>query len=377
MGPSQAWLFVSGFAIITLLLRHNICSMLMDVRRGCRTEIDIINGFIVAEAEKLGLDAPINKQMQALIHALHCPEQHKPKNAGKIPVVASVKEMREMRRQFKGRVGFVPTMGGLHEGHLRLIKACREHGCDHVVVSIFVNGSQFGPNEDFDKYPRNHEKDIATLQQNAPVDAVFSPRAEEIYPNDPRGLNLRTRIEPLDVLSEPEALARPGFFGGVATVCASLFNIVQPDIAVFGQKDALQCAVIQNLVEDLHIPVKIIVAETVRETSGLAKSTRNKYLTENLAQQAPAIPEALHRAAAHLRSHGSLQDSKNLAQKALLAESHVSEVEYVSIADRRTGRELSTIDTTMEDKEAVISCAIQMQDAGAQVRLIDNVCVRL
>merc|ERR1711959_114935 len=110
---------------------------------------------------------------------------------------------------------------------------------------------------------------------------------------DPRGLKLRTRIEPLDILSEPEALARPQHFGGVATICASLFNIVQPDVVVFGQKDALQCAVIQNLVEDLHMPIEVVVGDTVRTTSGLAKSTRNKYLDQELLDASPLIPTAL------------------------------------------------------------------------------------
>merc|ERR1712060_584371 len=145
-----------------------------------------------------------------------------------------------------------------------LIQACRDNGCDHVVVSIFVNGSQFAAHEDFDKYPRDHSVDLMTLREKSEVDAVFAPLAREMYPRDPRGLNMRTRVEPVDIAGEAEALARPHFFGGVATVCASFFNIVQPDVVAFGQKDALQCSVIQNLVEDLHMPIEVVIVDTAR-----------------------------------------------------------------------------------------------------------------
>lgn len=356
---------------------ENKCSMLADVQRGLKTEVDVINGYVVNEGEKLGLQTPVNKHMQALVHALHQPKLDINFTApASIPVFTTVAEMRQARQQYQGRVGFVPTMGGLHDGHLRLIQACREQ-CDHVVVSIFVNGSQFAAHEDFDKYPRNHEQDVQTLLDNAPVDAVFAPTSSEIYPNDPRGLKLRTRIEPLDILSEPEALVRPGFFGGVATICASLFNIVQPDVVAFGQKDALQCAVIQNLVEDLHMPIDVVIVDTVRDVSGLARSTRNKYLTPLLTQQAPVIPAALQQAADALQCNRSLVESKELLHQSLLAEPLVSEVEYVSIAHRRTGRELQDLSFGSEGSEAVISCAVRMKDAHVEVRLIDNVCVQL
>lgn len=353
----------------------NICSMLMDVRRGLKTEIDFINGHIVSEAERLGLQVPFNKQMQAMIHALHRPAPANQIAASSIPVLTTVKEMRHLRAGFKGRVGFVPTMGGLHEGHLSLIRAARASGCDHVVVSIFVNGSQFAAHEDFDKYPRAHDEDLRTLQEKAMVDAVFAPSAQDIYPHDPRGLTLRTRIEPLGVLSEPEAQARPHFFGGVATICASLFNIVQPDVVVFGQKDALQCAVIQNLVEDLHMPIEVVVSDTVRTESGLAMSTRNKYLTQELLDCSPIIPAALKEGADALRKGVSPKEAQALVHGMLSSEPMVSKIEYVSIADRRSGNDIVEPRVYSDGAEAVISLAVKMTHDDVEVRLIDNVAV--
>jgi len=244
-------------------------------------------------------------------------------------------------------------------------------------VSIFVNGSQFAAHEDFERYPRNHDKDLKTLSENVQVDAVFAPLASEIYPHDPRGLKMRTRIEPVDILSEPEALARPHFFGGVATICASLFNIVQPDVVVFGQKDALQCTVIQNLVEDLHMPIEVVVLDTVRASSGLAQSTRNKYLSDKLLARAPIIPAALHQGADILLSGRSVEESKDLIRTTFSKEPLISEIEYVTVADRRSGREIVDLHSLPQRAEAVISCAVKMKHDDVQVRLIDNVCLHL
>jgi pantoate--beta-alanine ligase len=356
---------------------ENICSMLVDVQRGLKTEVDFINGFIIREAEKLGLQMPINRQIQAMVHALHRPKLNQIEAPPVTPVVSTIQEMRNIRRGLTGKVGFVPTMGGLHEGHLSLIHAARARGCDHVVVSIFVNGSQFAAHEDFDKYPRNHDKDLKTLREKAPVDAVFAPLAHEIYPHDPRGLNLRTRIEPIDILSEPEALSRPHFFGGVATICASLFNIVQPDVVVFGQKDALQCTVIQNLVEDLHMPIDVVVVDTEREASGLAQSTRNKYLSQELFDKSPIVLAALRKGADCMQRGGSLEESKSVIHQMFADEPFISEIQYVAIADRRSGREIEDLGSLPEGAEATISCAIKMKHNDVEVRLIDNVCVKL
>jgi pantoate--beta-alanine ligase len=355
---------------------ENFCSMLADVQRNLNTEIDFINGHIVREAERLGLHAPFNRSMQAMIHALCSEADKKTVEKKTIPVLSTVHEMRQLRRQFHGRVGFVPTMGGLHEGHLSLIHACRARGCEHVIVSIFVNGSQFAVHEDFDRYPRAHNEDLKTLHDKAWVDAVFAPLASEIYPHDPRGLKLRTRIEPLDNLHEYEAQVRPHCFGGVAPICASLFNIVQPDVVAFGQKDALQCAVIQNLVEDLQMPIDVVVADTVRTTSGLAKSTRNKYLDQELLDASPLIATALKEGADKLLHQASHKECKSLVRSMLSSSSLVSEIEYVSIADRRSGKELEEGALRSPDGEAVISCAVKMKSKEVEVRLIDNICIQ-
>jgi pantoate--beta-alanine ligase len=186
---------------------------------------------------------------------------------------------------------------------------------------------------------------------------------------------MRTRIEPLDIATEAEALARPHFFGGVATVCAMLFNIVQPDVVAFGQKDALQCAVIQNLVDDLHMPIEVVIADTVRTASGLAMSTRNKYLTPTLADAALVVPSALRQGAQALQNGASLEEAQLATTQTLHGERHVMEVEYVAVADRRSGKRVT--DVTGLTSEAVISCAVKMEDGATNVRLIDNICVQL
>merc|ERR1712048_1173244 len=181
----------------------------------------------------------------------------------------------------------------------------------------------------------------------------------------------------IDILSEPEALARPHFFGGVATICTSLFNIVRPDLVVFGQKDALQCTVIQNLVEDLHMPIEVVVLDTVRESSGLAQSTRNKYLSDGLLQRAPVIPATLQQGADILLKGQSLEESKEFICSTFSKEPLISEIEYVTIADRRSGHEIEDVHDCPQGVEAVISCAVKMKEDDIQVRLIDNVCLRL
>ena len=173
----------------------------------------------------------------------------------------------------KGRtVGLVPTMGALHAGHISLIRKCRKL-CDFLVVSIFVNPTQFGPSEDFGSYPRDFERDRNICKENG-VDLIFSPRAEDMYPE---GFETYVNLEKL-----PEhlcGLKRPGHFRGVATVVSKLFNIVRPDVAVFGKKDYQQLRIIEKMARDLNFPVKIVGAPTVRERGGLAMSSRNKYLT--------------------------------------------------------------------------------------------------
>ena len=199
--------------------------------------------------------------------------------------VRAVAEMQQAALSHK--VGLVPTMGAFHEGHLSLIRAAREE-CDVVVVSLFVNPAQFGATEDLDRYPRDEERDARLAEQEG-VDLMFIPASEEIYPE-----GFGTWID-VDV-SGGEAAARPGHFRGVATVCLKLFNIVRPDVAYFGQKDAQQVSVLREMVRDLNVPVELRVLPTVRDADGLALSSRNAYLTPAERKQALALPRALEAA---------------------------------------------------------------------------------
>jgi len=200
-------------------------------------------------------------------------------------VVRAIAEMREALEP--GRtVGLVPTMGAFHEGHLSLFAAAREE-CDAVVASLFVNPAQFGSGEDFDRYPRGEERD-AKLAEEAGIDFLFAPSAEEIYPD---GYQTWVEVEELSRVLEGEF--RPGHFRGVATVCLKLFNIVRPQRAYFGQKDAQQAAVVKRLVRDLNLEVEIRVLPTVRDADGLAVSSRNAYLSPEERERALALPRAL------------------------------------------------------------------------------------
>ncbi len=184
------------------------------------------------------------------------------------------------------RVAFVPTMGNLHEGHLRLCGIAREHG-DAVVTSIFVNRLQFGPNEDFDRYPRTLEADRAALERQG-VDVLFAPLEQEVYPT-PQSY----RVQPPPLADELEGAFRPGFFGGVCTVVLKLFNLVQPDVAVFGKKDRQQLKIVRGMVQQFNLPIEIVPAETVRAEDGLALSSRNGYLSAEERREAPNLYRVL------------------------------------------------------------------------------------
>jgi pantoate--beta-alanine ligase len=188
--------------------------------------------------------------------------------------------------EFEGSVGLVPTMGAFHEGHLSLFRAARGEN-DTVVVSLFVNPAQFGAGEDFDRYPRDEERD-ARLAEEEGVDVLFAPAAEEIYPP---AFQTWVEVEQLGSILEGEH--RPGHFRAVATVCLKLFNLVRPDRAYFGQKDAQQAAVVRRMVSDLAVPVEIRVCPTVRDEDGLALSSRNAYLSPEEREEALALPRAL------------------------------------------------------------------------------------
>lgn len=228
------------------------------------------------------------------------------------------------------RVAFVPTMGALHEGHLSLVRIAHEHA-DVVVVSIFVNPLQFGPGEDFERYPRTLNHDVDLLTQ-AGVDIVFAPSVTDIYPDGQTALTVHAG----SIAAELEGRARPGHFDGMLTVVRRLFDIVQPAVAVFGQKDAQQLALVRQLVDDADLPIEIVAAPISRETDGLARSSRNRYLTAEQRAAAPAIFQALQLAGAELELTGA-EHALAVGRAHIDAQSAL-QVEYFELVDPATFR---------------------------------------
>ncbi|MEA3242558.1 MAG: pantoate--beta-alanine ligase [Pseudomonadota bacterium] len=271
-----------------------------------------------------------------------------------------LRELLQGWRRCRERIGFVPTMGNLHEGHLQLVRRARSL-TDRVVVSIFVNPMQFGPGEDFDSYPRTLEDDKALLEQEQ-VDLLFAPAVDLVYPS---GLNETTRVQVPGVGEGLEADARPGFFVGVATVVARLFNLVQADIAVFGEKDYQQLAVIRRMVKDLCWPIDIEAVPTVREADGLAMSSRNQYLSAGQRKQAPVLYQTLCQVAEGVR--GQKRACAELEAQAIQGLEQAGFIpDYVSIRDAAT---LQPIEAG--NARAVVLAAARL----GRARLIDNVGV--
>ena len=259
------------------------------------------------------------------------------------------------------KVGFIPTMGFLHEGHLSLIRAARESGADFIAVSIFVNPRQFGPAEDFDRYPRDEERDRRSLEEEN-VDLLFMPSVEEMYPD-----GSTTTVSAGAVAKPLEGERRPGHFEGVATVVLKLFNIVQPDVAVFGRKDAQQCSVIARMVRDLDVPLRLVFAETIRENDGLAKSSRNAYLSPEHRLLAPVLHRAL-RAGEEALTHGveHVETVEQLMQK-IAAETPGVEVDYLALVDPQTFDRPSDF-----HRDLLLAGAVRV----GKTRLIDNIAIR-
>jgi pantoate--beta-alanine ligase len=277
-------------------------------------------------------------------------------------VATTIAEIRTWVRKTRAAgktVGFVPTMGALHVGHVSLIQAAVAR-CDSVVVSLFVNPTQFGPGEDFEKYPRPLEKDLALCEQHG-VDSVFAPSRAEMYPRE----NL-TWVT-VEKVSEPLCgRFRPGHFRGVATVCTKLFNIVGADTAFFGQKDAQQVAVIQRMVADLNMPLEIVVCPTVREPDGLAMSSRNQYLSPQERKEATVIYRSLQRAA-KLIDGGERAVARITEQmREVLGQASALQVEYVSLVDGATLEDLSRV-----RGKVLVAVAGRL----GSTRLIDNIVV--
>ncbi len=266
-------------------------------------------------------------------------------------------ELRPQRREERS-IGLVPTMGSLHEGHLSLVRRAREE-CDVVVLSLFVNPGQFGPGEDFGAYPRDEGRD-AELAAAEGVDVLFAPSQEEVYPD---GFATTVSVAGITEVLEGDPAGRgPGHFSGVATVVAKLLNMVQPDVAYFGQKDAQQALVIERLVRDLDIPVRVDVCPTVRDHDGLALSSRNAYLDPEQRERAVALSRALRAAEAQV-SAGVLDAGQVLdAARAVLREAGV-EAEYIEL---RSAKDLSPVERVNGSTLLAVAARV------GRARLIDN-----
>lgn len=271
-------------------------------------------------------------------------------------VVKTIEEFRQAKSASLGTWGFVPTMGYLHEGHLSLVKRARAEN-DHVSVSIFVNPTQFGPNEDLAAYPRDLQRDLSLLEPYG-VDLVFHPTPEVIYPQ-----SFQTYVSVEEITKTLEGAARPGHFRGVATVVTKLFNIVQADRAYFGQKDAQQVAVIKRMVHDLAMPITIIVCPTMREADGLAMSSRNTYLDPAQRTAATVLFRALSAAKDRFEQGERSGDALRETMRYTLAQEPLAQVEYVSASDPLTLLELNQVTDGV-----LLSMAVRV----GKTRLIDN-----
>ena len=280
---------------------------------------------------------------------------------GTVPVLRSVSTLRAQVKSWRARadtVALVPTMGALHAGHLELVRLAKAR-CSRAVVSIFVNPAQFAPNEDFDRYPRDEAGDLAKLA-GAGCDLVWSPGRAEMYPE-----GFATRITPAGAAEGLESDFRPHFFGGVATVCCKLFTQVAPDIAVFGEKDYQQLAVVRQMVRDLDLPLEIAGLPTVREADGLAMSSRNAYLSPDQRRTAPTIHAVITAVAEAARRGAAIDTAVAEGKKAL--ESAGFKVDYLEVRDAGT---LKAAEPGTQRPLRVLAAAWL-----GKTRLIDNVAI--
>ena len=278
-------------------------------------------------------------------------------------VIRSVKEMKtrsmDLRRDGK-TIGFVPTMGFLHEGHLSLVDLIRKD-CDILLLSIYVNPTQFGVGEDFDKYPRDTERDLELCRSRG-VDLVFIPESSEIYAG-----NASTYVVEEEVGMGMCVNARPNHFRGVATVCAKLFNLCQPNYVVLGQKDAQQVVVLKRMIRDLHFPIQVLVGPILREADGLAMSSRNKYLQSKQREEALLVYQSIQAAQKVVEEKGSSNVDRVKAEVLnVLKQGRLLRVNYVDVVDRETMRPEKEIVQGL----SLLAVAVWVD----QVRLIDNFC---
>jgi pantoate--beta-alanine ligase len=274
-------------------------------------------------------------------------------------LINSIQEMKSLRKNIRGTLGFVPTMGYLHEGHVSLVQQSVKDN-DITAVSIYVNPTQFGPNEDFQAYPRDLDRDLKLLEK-AHTDIVFFPSNDEMYPDD-----YCTWVDVEKITARLEGEIRPGHFKGVATIVTKLFNIVQPDKAYFGQKDAQQALVIRRMVKDLNMNLDVIIMPTLREKDGLAMSSRNTYLNPEERKEATILYKALS-LAKQLKEQGETSTVNIRNKMELLIKSEpLAKIEYISIADTQTLEELLAL-----APQSLVSMAVRI----GKTRLIDNLII--
>jgi len=276
-----------------------------------------------------------------------------------LPVVRTIAELHERLADWRAagaRIGFVPTMGALHEGHLSLVDLAAKHA-DKVIVSIFVNPTQFAPNEDLDAYPRTEKEDAAKLGDH-PAHLIFAPSAREMYPGDDDLL-----VEVSGPSEGLESITRPHFFGGVATVVAKLFHTVGPDVAVFGEKDYQQLQVIKKLTRDLGLPIEIIAGPTGRESDGLAMSSRNAYLSTDERKKAPQLYAAITEVVRQIKDGVSIADARE-AGLAMLHDRGFDPIDYLEVRDAES---LAPIDAVVRPARVLVAAKL------GSTRLIDNV----
>lgn len=279
---------------------------------------------------------------------------------GLMELIKTIREMKNISclwRKEGLKIGFVPTMGALHKGHLSLVEISKKNS-DKTVFSIFVNPSQFGPNEDFNKYPRNLEKDLELAKMGG-VDVVFSPEGEEIYPR-----NFRTGIEIKGLSSKLCGQFRPGHFNGAAIVVLKLFNIISPDVAIFGEKDFQQLAIIKRMVHDLNLDIEIIPAPTVRESDGLALSSRNIYLSSDERKSALSIFRGLEKAQELVRGGERISDPILKNVRNIIESTPHCRIQYVAICSDEALDEISIINAP---------CCLVVAVFCGNTRLIDNI----
>lgn len=273
--------------------------------------------------------------------------------------VTTVKDLRAFLRPLRDRrIGLVPTMGYLHEGHVSLIRKAREE-CDVVVLSVFVNPLQFGPGEDYERYPRDLERD-AKIAEQAGVDFLFAPSVEEMYPQTPL-----TKVTVSRLTDRLCGASRPGHFDGVATVVTKLFHIVEPDRAYFGMKDAQQVAVVEQMVRDLHFPVTVVPCPTVREKDGLAVSSRNVYLSEEERKQATVLSAGLREVAEKVKQGEMTRASQAIEYlKRRISSKPLARIDYVDVL---AYPELTPVEE-LKGRRVIVAVAVRF----GSTRLIDN-----